>query len=262
MNIRNAIIALGATAFGAVLPASAQEWYAGGSIGFALQQDSSNAGITGSFTTGNGAPVIPLGTAIAAGTPYGWETEFDNGLALSGEFGARYDNGFRSGIELAYSQADVKTHSGVNVAGTAIDGVDAAVLTGSATPLGATVGAVVATPDGDSIETTSLFANLYYDFNRDGLISPYVGAGLGYSDVSVTYNPSGVSIIEDSEGKFAYQLKAGATWAVTEKIDLFGEAAYRATDDVELDNRLFPGRLNIENRQTVFSIGARFRFGA
>ncbi len=262
MNIRFAIAALGAAAFGAVLPAFAQEWYAGGSVGLVLQKDSSNAGTTGAFTTGNGAPVIPFGTAIAAGTPYGWETEFDNGYAVSGEFGARYDNGFRSGIELTYTTADVDTHSGVNVAGTVIDGIDAAVLTGSPTQLGATVGAVVASPDGDSIESTSLFANLYYDFNREGRISPYLGAGLGYSDVSVTYRPSGVSIIDDSEGKFAYQLKAGATWSISERIGLFGEAAYRATEDVELDNQLFPGTLNIENRQTVFSLGARYRFGA
>ena len=150
----------------------------------------------------------------------------------------------------------------MNVAGTVIDGVDAAVLTGSPTQLGVTVGQVVATPDGDEIESTSIFANLYYDFNRDGLISPYVGAGLGYSDVSVTYSPSGVGIIDDSESKFAYQLKAGATWSVSERIDLYGEAAYRATDDVELQNQLFPGTLNIENRQTVFSIGARYKFGA
>lgn len=261
MNLRNALLALGASSLFA-LPVAAQEWYAGGSIGYALQQDSSNSGTTGAFTTGNGAPALPFGTAIAAGTPYGWETEFDNGYSLSGEFGARYANGFRSGIELAYSQADVDTHSRVNVAGTLIDGVDAAVLTGSPTQLGVTVGQVVATPGGDEIESTSIFANLYYDFNRDGLISPYVGAGLGYSDVSVTYRPSGVGIIDDSEGKLAYQLKAGATWSVSERIDLYGEAAYRATDDVELQNQLFPGTLNIENRQTVFSIGARYKFGA
>lgn len=262
MNIRIAMIALGAATFGALLPASAQDWYAGGSIGLAFQQDSSNAGSTGAFTTGNGAPVIPFGTAIAAGTPYGWETTFDNGYALAGEFGASYDNGFRSGIELTYTKADVDTHSGVNVAGTVIDGVDAAVLTGSPTQLGATVGAVVASPDGDAIESTSLFANLYYDFNRSGRISPYLGAGIGYSDVSVTYRPSGVGIIDDSEGKFAYQLKAGATWSLTDQIDIYGEAAYRATDDVELQNQLFPGTLNIENTQTLLSIGARFKFGA
>jgi len=262
MNIHYALIALAAASAAAALPAAAQEWYAGGSVGYVLQQDSSNAGETGAFTTGNGAPVIPFGTPIAAGTAYGWETEFDNGYALSGEFGARYANGFRSGVELVYTQADVDTHSGVNVAGTVIDGVDAAVLTGSPAQLGATVGQVVATPDGDQFETTSLFANLYYDFNRDGMISPYVGAGLGYSDVSVQYNPSGVGIIDDSKGKFAYQLKAGASWAVSERIDLYGEAAYRATDDIKLDNQLFPGTLNIENSQTVFSLGARYRFGS
>lgn len=262
MNIRNALIALGAVSTCLALPATAQEWYAGGSIGYVLQADSSNNGATGNFTTGNGGPAVPFATAIAAGTPYGWETEFDNGYALSGEIGARYANGLRSGVELVYSKAEVETHSGVTVGGGAIDGVDAAVLTGSPTQLGATVGQVVATPDGDEITSTSLFANLYYDFNRGGRISPYIGAGLGYSDVSVTYRPSGVGIIDDSESKLAYQLKAGATWAVSERIDLYGEAAYRATEDVQLDNQLFPGTLKIENTQTVFSIGVRYRFGS
>ena len=78
MNFRIAILALG-VACAAALPASAQEWYVGGSIGYALQADSSNTGSTGAFRTGNGAPALPFGTAIAAGTPYGWETEFDNG---------------------------------------------------------------------------------------------------------------------------------------------------------------------------------------
>lgn len=261
MKIRAALCALGAGSFLVSMPAHAQEWYVSGSVGYLMQNDSSNAGATGAFTTGNGDPVIPFGTAIAAGTSYGWETEFDNGYTLAGEFGTAYGNGFRSGIELVFSKADVDTHSRVNVAGTVIDGVDAAVLTGSATQLGVTVGDVVAAPRGDKIESTSLFANLYYDFNRSGMISPYLGAGIGYSDVQVTYRPSGVGIIDDSEGKFAYQLKAGATWSVSDRIDLFGEAAYRATDDISVNNGLFPGSLDIENTQTVLSIGARYRFG-
>lgn len=261
MKVCSAIALFGVLSAAVAAPASAQEWYAAGSVGYLFQNDSSNSGTTGAFATGNGAPVIPFGTAIAAGTPYGWETGFDNGYTLSGEVGAFYGNGLRSGIELAYSKADVDTHNRVNVAGTVIDGVDAAVLTGSATQLGATVGAVVADGQGD-IKSTSAFANLYYDFNRDGMIRPYVGAGLGYSDVQVTYRPSGVGIIDDSEGKLAWQVKGGASWAITDKIDLFGEAVYRATDDVELQNDLFPGTLNVENKQTVLSIGARYRFGS
>ncbi|PKP80297.1 MAG: hypothetical protein CVT79_15695 [Alphaproteobacteria bacterium HGW-Alphaproteobacteria-18] len=261
MKFYSALALASAFAASFALPATAQEWYVSGSAGYVFQNDSSNSGTTGAFTTGNGAPALPFGTPIAAGTPYGWETEFDNGYAVAGEFGAFYDNGFRSGLELVYSKADVDTHSGVNVAGTVIDGVDAAVLTGSPTQLGATVGAVVADGQGD-LKSTSVFANIYYDFNRDGMIRPYVGAGLGYSDVSVTYRPSGVGIIDGSEGKLAWQIKGGASWAITDKIDLFGEAAYRATDDVELRNQLFPGTLSIENTQTVLSIGARYRFGA
>lgn len=260
MKFCSALALAGVFAAGFALPAAAQEWYVSGSAGYVLQNDSSNTGTTGAFTTGNGDPTLPFGTPIAAGTPYGWETEFDNGYALSGEFGGIYGNGFRSGVELVYSKADVETHSGVNVAGTVIDGIDAAVLTGSPTQLGATVGAVVADGQGD-IKSTSVFANIYYDFNREGMIQPYVGAGLGYSDVSVNYSPSGVGIIDDSEGKLAWQIKGGASWALTDQIDLFGEAAYRATDDVELSNQLFPGTLNIENTQTVLSIGARYRFG-
>jgi opacity protein-like surface antigen len=261
MKVCSAIALLGVMTAAVAAPASAQEWYVSGSVGYLFQNYSSNSGTSGAFTTGNGAPALPFGTAIAAGTPYGWETEFDNGYALSGEFGADYGTGLRGGVEIAYTKADVDTHSGVNVAGTVIDGVDAAVLTGSPTQLGATVGAVVAAGQGD-IKSTSIFANAYYDFNRDGIIRPYVGAGLGYSDVQVTYAPSGVGIIDDSEGKFAYQIKGGASWAVSDKMELFGEAVYRATDDVELQNDLFPGTLNVENKQTILSIGARYRFGS
>lgn len=261
MKLCSAIALLAVMSATLAAPADAQDWYASASAGYLLQNDSSNEGTSGAFTTGNGAPVIPFGTAIAAGTPYGWETEFDNGYALSGEVGAYYGNSLRSGIEISQNKADVDTHSGVNVAGTVIDGVDAAVLTGSDTQLGATVGAVVADGRGD-IKSTSIFANLYYDFNAAGPIRPYVGAGLGYSDVEVTYRPSGVGIIDDSEGKLAWQLKGGATWAFSDKIEFFGEATYRATDDVELKNDLFPGTLNVENTQTLLSLGARYRFGS
>ena len=102
-----------------------------------MQADSSNSGDTGAFNTGNGFPALPFGTSIASGTNYGWDTEFDGGMALSAETGLMYDSGFRSSIELTYSNADVDSHSDVTVGRTNIDGVDAAVLTGSPNQLGA-----------------------------------------------------------------------------------------------------------------------------
>ncbi len=237
----------------------AGQWYVGGSLGYALQSDSDNSGNTGSFTTGNGAPAIPFGTPIGAGTPYGWETEFDGGFAIAGEAGLMYDSGFRSGIEITYSNADVDSHSGVTVAGTNIDGVDAAVLTGSPTQLGASVGQVVSDGKGD-ISPLGVFLNLYYDFNKNGVVEPYIGAGVGVMFVDVEYNPSNVGIIDDDDTVFAYQLKAGATYNVNANVDIYGEYAYRGSEDIEVSNDLFPGSLDIENTQHVFSIGVRYAF--
>src|SRR6056297_734405 len=122
--------------------ASAQEYYVGGSIGLLQQNDSDNAGSTGAFTTGNLGDGSTLD--VAAGTAYGWTTEFDGGTAFAGEFGARYGNGFRSGIEIVYSEADVDTHTGVTLGGGSIDGLDAASIASSPDPLGVTVAQVVA----------------------------------------------------------------------------------------------------------------------
>jgi opacity protein-like surface antigen len=240
--------------------AEAQEWYAGGSIGAVMQSDSDNQGVTGAFVTGNGSPTVPNGTPVAAGTPYGWTTEFDGGWSASAEAGLRYASGLRSGIELAYSKADVDRHSDVRLATIALDNVDAAVVTGSATQLGATVGQVVADGRGE-LTNFAVFANGYYDFNRAGAFQPYVGAGIGFSQVEVDYSPSGVQIIDGDDTAFAWQLKAGATWRFGEKWEAYGEYAYRQTDDVTFDNQLFPGTLDIENKASILQVGMRYRFG-
>lgn len=252
------LITMAAFAMGTTSAAYAQEWYAGGSLGILAQSDSDNSGTTGAFTTGNGAPAVPNGTAIAAGTPYGWKTEFEDGMAVSAEVGLRYGGGLRSGIELAYSSVDVDRHSGVTLGGTLIDGVDAAVVTGSATQLGATVGAVVDDGRGE-ITNTALFANAYYDFDLGNAFHPYVGAGIGFAQVDVDYSPSGVGIINGDDTAFAWQLKAGLSWKFDPRWEAYGEYAYRRTDDVSFDNQLFPGTLDIENSQSAVSVGVRYR---
>lgn len=256
MKFVHTILAMGcAVAFAGT--AAAQDWYVSGSVAFIQQNDSDNSGSTGAFTTGN----IGDGTTVdvAAGTPYGWTTEFDSGYALAGEVGRNVTPNVRLGVELAYSQSDVDTHEGVTLGGDNIGGLDAAALTGSADALGVTVAEVVSDGRGE-IESLGVFANAYYDFNPDGPFVPYLGAGIGFTDVDVTYEPSGVGIIDDGETVFAYQLKAGASWIVSDTLEFFGEYAYRASEDIEVDNDLFPGTLEVENQQNVFAVGARFRF--
>ena len=239
--------------------AAAQDWYVSGSVGFTQQSDSDNRGETDSFTTGNLGDGSTLD--VAAGTPYGWQTEFDNGLSIAGEVGVRLNDNIRGGVEVSYSQADVDTHTGVFLADIDLTDVDAAALAGAPDPLGVSVGDLVADGQGE-VTTLSVFANAYYDFDLDSQIKPYVGAGIGFMDVDAEYSPSGVGIIDDGETKFAWQLKAGASYEVNDSWEIFGEYTYRQSDDIEVSNDLFPGSLDIENQQNVFSIGARLSFGA
>lgn len=260
MIMRNSVLTVIAVLVCASGTASAGDWYFGGSLGYGMQDDSDNSGaLTSSFTTGNGEPAIPNGTVLPAGTTVGWTTEFDDGMAFSLEGGMRYDSGLRSGIELSYGTADVDTHMGVTAGTTLIDGVDAAVLTGSATQAGVTVGDVVAAGRGD-ITTLSLFFNAYYDFNRDSRFEPYIGVGIGFSDVDITFNPSDVGIVDDGETVFAYQVKLGATMQFKNQWEGYAEYAHRMVEDVEVSVDLFPAMLEVENQQGLFSVGVRYQY--
>ena len=253
------VIAALTLAAGLAGTAAAQDWYVSGSIGVAQQSDSDNSGSADAFTTGNLGDGSTL--PVEAGTPYGWQTEFDSGLSIAGELGARVSPSIRAGVELSYTQADVDTHNGVFLADIDLTDVDAAALAGAPDPLGVSVGDLVADGQGE-LTTLSVFANAYYDFNTGGQIQPYVGAGIGFMDVDVEYAPSGVGIIDDGETVLAWQVKAGASFQVSDQWDIFGEYTYRQSDDIETENSLFPGTLDIENQQNVFAIGARYTFGS
>lgn len=241
--------------------ANAQQFYGSLSAGLNIQKDSNNHGqLTSTFVTGNGSPAVPTGTSLPSGTSLGWRTKFDNGPAFSGEVGARFGGGFRAGVEITYTKARVKTHRGVTVGGTNIDAVDAAVLTGSPTKLNATVGQVVDSSNG-SIKNLGIFGNVYFDVPTGSPISPYVGAGIGLSDVKVRYQPSAVNIVDDSKTKFAYQLMAGVSAKVSPQVELFGQYTYRATGDAKVRVNLVPAQLSVENKQSLITAGVRISFG-
>ena len=253
---------VGLSLLGAVLAtttaAHAGDIYVSGSIGIADQSSSDNAGATGAFTTGNLGDGNTLD--VAAGTPYGWNTEFDSATTFGVEIGKRKDSGLRIALEGISSSADVDTHTGVTLGGGDIGALDAAAIAGSPTPLGSTIAQVVADGQGE-IDQKALFANAYYDFNAGGTLSPYLGVGLGVADVDVEYVPSGIGVVDDGQTKLAYQGKAGVTLSFDSPLEVFGEVAYRTTGDVDVQNTLFPGNLEIENEQVLFSAGLRYTFG-
>lgn len=232
-------------------------FYVQGYGGVNLQGESSNTGISGPFTTGN----IGDGTTInvADGTEYGWETDFDTGSVFGAEAGYRSGKGWRVGLEGTRSEASVEGHEEILLGGTDIGGFDGATLVGAGTPLGATVNDFLADAQGN-IEQKGVFLNGYYDFNQGKRFRPYVGAGIGMVDVDVDYSPSGSPVINGGETLFGYQGRVGAAYNVTGPIDVFTEYTYRATQDIETNNELFTGDLDIENSQSLVTVGARYNF--
>ncbi len=231
--------------------------YIGVSGGITLPGDSSNSG---EFDADVAATADF--DAIPAGTELDWQTENDNGFAISGQFGYAFENGFRVELEGAYSEYDVDTHTGLSVGGADIDSLDVAVLTrGAADAANPTVGAVIADGQG-GVKNYGLFGNVFYDIETGSAIKPFVGAGVGYQWTEVNYSPSGVDVGDDDDGVLAYQLMAGASVELSERAEVFGQYTFRANaEDADIPLNLLPATLGVESDQSIVSAGIRFRFG-
>lgn len=231
--------------------------YVGISGGISLPGDSKNRG----ETTAN-IPATPDFGPIAAGTPLAWDTDFDNGLALNGQVGYAFDNGFRLEVEGVYSRYNVDSHAGLLVGGANIDAADVAVLTrGPANSANPSVGAVIADGQG-RVSNYGVFANVFYDVETGTALKPFVGAGAGVQWVDVDYRPSDVDVGSGTKAGIAYQLMAGASYEVTPNVDLFGQYTYRANGDrADIDLDLLPATLGVQNHQSLITAGVRVKFG-
>lgn len=242
-----------------VIPVASANIYISASYGINDQDDSSNDGrFTGDFTTGTVTGVNPP-LNIPSSSPVGWKTDFDNGDAYSLALGWQHEH-FRIELEYAYSDSDVDTHTGVSAAGLDLSAIDAGVLiAGNVGDLGVSVADLVADGRGE-IENTLFFINGYYDFANNTAFTPYVGAGIGYSNVDVTYRPSGVGVINSDDDVFVYQLMVGIAYKVTDPVDVTLNARYRDGDEASVESSLLPANFDIENQSWIFDLGVRYTF--
>jgi opacity protein-like surface antigen len=93
-----------------------------------------------------------------------------------------------------------------------------------------------------------------YDFNKEGALQPFVGAGVGVARVKVNGGP-----YHDRDTDFAYQLKAGLGYRLSDK--LTGELAYRYVGAPDLKFRNTPAEAKGDFRTQAVSLGLRYRFG-
>ncbi len=219
--------ALGLSAKGLAAQSLTDGAYIQGFIGYSQLQDSDFSGsINGARQT--------VGTDFDAG--------FGLGVAIGKEI-PQWSNdqiGTRIELELSYRENDVDT---VDFSGNG-NGNEPNV-------------------SGD-ITQTSLFANILFDFKRDGPFTPYAGFGLGaaYTDIDFNYGP-GVSL-DDSDTNFAAQVIAGVAYDINATTAFTVDARYARAFDVSSE-RLAPNGSDtgtVEEDLDTFSLnfGLRYKF--
>ena len=113
--------------------------------------------------------------------------------------------------------------------------------------------------------SSTLFANLYYDFRNDSAFVPYIGAGIGmsfnYLGFDLHRDRSAVSR-DESTTNFAWNVGAGVAYNVNDA--LYIDAAYRYVDlgYTEASGTLNGDQIKVGSRpyNHEFMLGLRFAF--
>lgn len=152
------------------------------------------------------------------------EVEYNDGFAIGAQLGYK-QNAFRVALEFEYGRAGFDSVS---------------------------VGGVEANVDGD-FDIYRGTAGLYYDFDNNSGLTPYVGGGLGaaYVDVEDT-TIAGVTFEGDSDTYFTAHGEAGLSFAATERVAIVPAYRFIWFDSSESGFE--------DDTAHLFKVGLRFRF--
>jgi OmpA-OmpF porin, OOP family len=127
----------------------------------------------------------------------------------------------------------------------------------------ASLGPIAVDLDGD---TTALSAmgNLWFDLPLGGPVRPFLGGGIGMSQVSLNDVEvpalGGGTFVDDSDWVFAYQIGGGVAYRVAPNVDITAEYRYFGTENPEfnLDAAPTTGEFEYSSHSVLF--GVRFTF--
>lgn len=113
--------------------------------------------------------------------------------------------------------------------------------------------------DGD-LTSLSVMINGFYDINTNTMITPYIGVGVGFSQVSLDWSVPGFGqIADDDDFVFAYQFAVGVAFSASPNTTIDIGYKYFATEDPSLtDVTGFPFDAEYSSHNLV--VGARFNF--
>ena len=211
------------------------------------------AGAGGGWSSSPSANYTESGTAI--GVPYSGtasgSSNLGGGVAIDAGLGYDFGNSTRAELTYvlgSYAVGNTSYAGNVNAAGLNF-------------PFNGTISAA------GNVSTNSIMLSGYYDFKNKSKLTPYLGAGVGYTSVSIPTMPASATVngttvnnltIDGGSGNaFGYQAKIGVSYSVSRPADIFAEAIYQGNTGVKI-NEVTYGPLN------TFSLraGARIRFGS
>jgi opacity protein-like surface antigen len=188
-----------------------------------------------------------LNNNLVPSSPVGGDLDLGGGFA--GEGGVGYDFGdFRTELTYVYNRSSLNR---VNIDGGSINGFSYP---------GRTISSV-----SGALNSSSVFVNGYYDIKTGSRWVPYVGAGLGYTNVSTPslstniLTPLGTQLNfrtpSANIGVFGWQAKLGLTYVASYNWDVFVEGTYQGAGGFET-NRVSYDALNSWGARAGF----RYRF--
>ena len=155
----------------------------------------------------------------------------DTGFTVNGAIGRYLDNErvIRLEAEAIYDRAEIS-----NIGGTKVSG---------------------------DLSNVGLMFNILYDIKTNSSWVPYLGGGIGYSQVFVDdLSVGGVTLVDDSAGAFAWQFKAGIAYEFNPSMAVTLGYRYFGTDNVSFDSKIGgsvnTGGTDIQNAE----LGFRFNF--
>ena len=125
-----------------------------------------------------------------------------------------YDNGFSPEIGIGYDFGSLRTEVSYSIINSDTNNI-----------LGQS-----ASNDENKVKTFYLSAA--YDFRADKKWQPYIGVGVGKSEVENSYTIDGEKAKASEDGLTTVRFKLGVTYAASDNLDIFGEAYRANTEDI------------------------------
>ncbi|MEQ9811655.1 MAG: outer membrane beta-barrel protein [Azospirillaceae bacterium] len=159
-------------------------------------------------------------------------TGYDLGWLAGGAVGYAWNNGLRTELEGVYRSNDV-------------DGPAGRITDGYA-------------------DSAGIMFNILYDIDTGSAITPYLGGGVGAGYVDYSFTIPGFGTYTDDTWGVALQAIAGASYAVTDSIDIFTDYRYYTVLGSDVNGTVGPNATAISvdddySSHAVF-FGARYHF--